>query len=328
MTERGWGWTASKIRQTQLTVWIASQLPGSGLVAAQDFSVASFYAALPDQSVNNREVVVSDLEALKRARLINFQAPFGGIEHIHVQATQGGRDQAEAWRQVRTNPRLRKQACRDALVSWLHGEDSSELHLPVVERMLTDPRHGLFFAEPFSGTDVDEASAWLERNGLVKGPKVDGRLGPVRAYLLDAGITCAEDFDADTDNYMKAQKNTPGSAHTIYISGDNHGQVAAGDNAHQVQNISRPEDLRLLTAGIAEIVRAFAPDYADESAKEAEAAQAAITARGVDVPALERFRDWAVGALRTGASNAVVAAVSSSTTFLIIEAGRLAAHIL
>jgi hypothetical protein len=332
MTERGWGWPVSKIRQARLVEWLVSEVADKDSVAGWDMSVESFYEAQlldqPDHAVY--ETAIDDLKALKRDSLVEFQQSTGGLRALHVQATQRARDQVEQWRDIRANMRLRRAACRDALVDWLYGQDAvtDMPPFPVIDRVLADDRHGLWFAAPFAVRDLDEASAWLERHRLIKGPKVGGRSGPVRAYLTDAGVSCAADFDCRTDAYVDAQRRALRSGPTVNIHGGNSGPFqVAGNNSHLVQNIGvSADDLRLLTAGIAEIVRTFVPDATEDSHKQEDAALAAITAVSVDEPALRRFRDWAVTTMQTGANNAVVAAISSSTTFLLIEAGRLAAH--
>jgi hypothetical protein len=86
------------------------------------------------------------------------------------------------------------------------------------------------------------------------------------------------------------------------------------------------EQLRLLITGIAEIVRSYVLDASD--AHEAErAALAAVSERGVDKTALQRFRDWTLSTLRAGSTSAAVAALSSATATLLIEAGHLASHL-
>ena len=333
MTERGWGWPASKIRQARLAEWLVAEVADKDSVSGWDISVEPFYEAhLPGQSDHAVcEIAIDDLKALKRASLVEFQQSLGGLRGLHVQITQGTRDQAEQWRDTRANVRLRRAACRDALVDWLHRQDAvtDMPPFPVVDRMLDDGRHGMWFAAPFTVADLDGASAWLEQQGLIKGPKADQRSGPVRAYLTDAGISCADEFDCRTDAYLNAQRRPSHSGPTVNIHGGNSGPFQlAGDNAHQVQNVgASAETLRLWTAGIAEIVRTFVPDATEDSHKRQDAALAAITAASVDVPALQRFCDWVVTTIQTGANNAVVAAISSSTTFLLIEASRLAPHL-
>jgi hypothetical protein len=332
MTERGWGWTASQVRQVQLVESLVSDVDDKDSVAGWDIPVEPFYRArFPDRSDNAVfEIAIGDLEALKGAGLVEFQQSLGGLRAVHVQVTGRARDQVEEWREIRASTRLRRTACREALVDWLYGRDAvtDMPPFPAVDDMLADPRHGLWFAEPFARADVDAASAWLERQALIKGPKADQRSGPIRAYLTDAGVSCAADFDCRTDAYIEALRRVPSSGPTVNIHGGNNGPFqVAGNDAHQVQNIgASADDLRLLIAGIAEFVRTFVPDAAEDSVKQQDAAIAAITAVSVDESALQRFRDWAVTTAQTGVNTALVALVSSATTFLLMEAARLAMH--
>jgi hypothetical protein len=332
MAERGWGWTASQVRQTQLVESLVSDVDDKDSVASWDIPVEPFYRALfPDQSDDAvYEIAMGDLNALKRARLVEFQQPIGGLRAVGVQVTARARDQVDEWREIRVNRRLRRTACREALVDWLYAQDAvtDMPPFPVVDDVLADPRRGLWFAAPFTQTDVDEASAWLERHGLLGGPKAYQRSGPIRAYLTDAGVSCAADFDGRTDAYIDAQRRALSSGPTVNIHGGNSGSFqVAGNGAHQVQNIgASADDLRLLIAGIAEFVRTFVPNAAEDSVKQQDAAMTAISAVGVDEPALQRFRDWAVTTAQTGVNNALVAVVSSATTFLLMEAARLAMH--
>jgi hypothetical protein len=56
-------------------------------------------------------------------------------------------------------------------------------------------------------------------------------------------------------------------------------------------------------------------------------ALAAVSEQHVDRTALQRFKDWTISTVRAGATSASVAVVSSATTTLLIEAGRLANHL-
>ncbi len=141
--------------------------------------------------------------------------------------------------------------------------------------------------------------------------------------LTDAGVACAEDFSSGTSAYLDKQDyGAPGP--TVHI-GVTRGPVqVAGDSARQVQNLGpRPDDLRQLIAGITGMMHALVPDVRLEE----QAALAAIGDDGVDRSALEQFRDWTVSTLRAGATSAAVAAGTSATTTLLIEAGHLASHL-
>ena len=290
--------------------------------------VKPFYDSLPDQAMNGDHIARGDLDALGRRGLVDMAAGLGGMESLDALPTDAAHAWVEKLHATRTNRQLRRAACRDAMVDWLYSRDAvSSQVLPARDEMLDDPDRGLWFARPFSEVDLDEAAAWLHRQGLVEGNTIDQAEGPVRLYLTDPGIQCAEDFASDTRSYTDKQRQSPTHGPTVNIQTNSGPFQVAGDHAHQVQNIgAHPDDLRLLISGITEIVRAFAPDIHDADEAE-QAALAAVSERAVDQPALKRFRNWVLSSLQTGTTDAVVAAVSSSTTVLLMEAARLASHL-
>jgi hypothetical protein len=155
---------------------------------------------------------------------------------------------------------------------------------------------------------------------------VEEAQGPVVLYLTDTGVKCAEDFGSDTAAYIERQQyGAPGRTVSFgTISGP---VQIAGDNARQVQNTgASANDLRVMIAGITQIVRALVPDASDADQEE-QLALAALSARHVDASALQRFKNWVVSTARAGATDAAVAVVSSASTTLLIEAGHLASHL-
>jgi hypothetical protein len=224
---------------------------------------------------------------------------------------------------------LRKAACRDALVAWLYEKDAVSASMqPVVDQMADDPHHGVWHGQAFTIEEIDAAAGWLERQGMIKGPRVDGRDGPVRAYLLDFGATCVEEYGSDTDKYTKAQRHPAAQGPTVNISGGNSGHFqVAGDDAQQVQNIGASvEQIRSLMSGIAEIIRLTVPDYADDAGKT-EIALGAVSSQHVDQSVLRRFCQRARSAASSGASSGVTAVISSATTTLLMQAEHLATQI-
>ncbi len=323
MEGRGWDWPASEIRRAQLVEWVVqrSAEQPDGVYVPLD----SFYRALPDQSMNTYEIALDDVNELERRSLIDLANSFGGVESLAAQSTPDGRAFADDLQAARSDTRRRRSACRDAMVDWLYSREAVNAPGVVRDRMLQD-RRGYFFAEPFTADDLDAAAAWLYRQGLVGGTMTGQTLGPVRLYLTDTGVKCVEDFSSDTGGYLERQQyRTSGPTVTI---GTNSAPIQiAGDYARQIQNIgTSANDLRQLISGIATIVRALVPDVADADAEE-QAALAAVSDRGVDRTALERFRAWTVNTVRAGANAAAVAAVSSATTTLLIEAAKLAGHL-
>jgi hypothetical protein len=317
MDDRGWGWSQTEIRLAQLIDWIGQQ-PADHMI-----SVVDFYDGLADQDMNKWDVAHSDLKELESRSLIKLSVAMGGIGSFHVYQFQGARQAAEELQAARADTRARRQACRDAMVNWLHSRDATQPEdMAVTNDMLADPRRGTWLAAPFAHEDLDRAAAWLYRHGLVDGITIDQAAGPIMLYLTDAGIRCVEGYDSYTGRYVEA-KAEPGSGPTFNF-GTNSGPIqVAGNDAHQVQYVgASPAQIRDLIVGIAEIVRAVVPD-ADGVDDAERNALAAVTEAGVDRSALVRFRDWAVSTVKAGATSGITAAISSATTALLTEASRL-----
>lgn len=314
--------TASEVRQLLLAEWIDRQQPDTY------FSIEEFYNSLADQSANNWDAAHSDLKYLEKRGLIKLSVAMGGIPAMHVGAAQGVHDLAEELRNTRADKRQRKAACRDAMVDWLYSQDATTAAGNLVRNaMLDDPRHGLWWAEPFTARDLDDAAAWLKRNGLVDGPMVEQEEGPVRLYLIDGGVTCVEDFGADTGAYMDAQRRGPKSGPTLHIGTNSAPFMMAGDHAQQTQNIGASvADLQTLITSLAEMVRSQVPGTAEVTAQE-QAALEAITPGKIDTSALKRFGEWVVSTVQAGASAAMVPMVSAAVTQMIEEAARIAGHL-
>jgi hypothetical protein len=319
MDRRGWGWSASEIRQARLAEWLAQQ-PAESFV-----SVTEFYDGLEDQRMNTWDVAHGDLKVFERQSLINLSAALGGMPGLQVLVGSGLRDMVEDWRSKRANRGMRRTACRDAMVSWLYSLDAiNAVKAPSTQAMVDDIRHGIWFAEPFTDDDLDTAAGWLHRNGLVDGIMIAEADGPVKLWLTDAGMSCAEQFESDTSGCIRARQR-PNAGPTVNISGGNSGSFqVAGDYAHQEQHVSTSGDgLRQLITSVADLVATVAPDAADDVAREKAAALAAVRDGTVNKPALKRFADWALSVVGTGTTAALVPAVTAATNELLKEASRL-----
>ena len=161
---------------------------------------------------------------------------------------------------------------------------------------------------------------------MVDGITVDAAEGPVRLYLTDAGVKCAEDFGSDTKSYTNAQR-LPGSGPTVNIGSNSGPFQVAGDHAQQVQHIgASAEQLRTMITGIAELVTNLVPGAADV-AEQREAALAAARDGAVDVSIVRRFANWALATVGKRASAALVPVITSATNDMVQEAIRLAGHL-
>lgn len=333
MNTDGLGWTASQIRQALLLEWIIPQQTASNYVP-----VRPFYDALADQSANADETAWADLQHLGQLGLLDLSAlGIGGIEGWDVRVTAEGRNLAEQRQTARADRSRRRAACRMGMLDWLYQQDAvSEFNPPARKRMLDSPAHGFWHGQPFTDepftddNDLDYAAAWLFRNGYVKGSTVDEARGPVQLYLTDQGLTCAERYDSDVDRYAQAQQQQGqggGSVVNYSFGGANYGQVA-GHQAHQEQHNTTgasAEELRNLIAAVAELVRTAAPQESGLDAWQA-AALAAARDGAVDKSALQRFGEWAISIVKQGVNAALVPAVTSTVTTMMLEAGKLTGH--
>jgi hypothetical protein len=325
MNEKGWGWSASEIRQVHLIEWLAQHPENPGVMV----SVEEFYRDLPDQAENTWDTAHGDLRLLEERGLIDLFPAMGGIRALHVRIKSGCRDLAAEVRRERQNKGQRRTAARDAIVDWLHALDAIAAgpEMPATEAMLQDPQHGIWFGQPFTPADVDQAAAWLHRQDLVDGPTIGEAEGPIQLHLTDEGVRCAEDFKADTVGYMAAKRQTPASRPGLTI-GTNSGPVQfAGDYANQVQNIGASADeLRKLISSLADTVRQFAPEA--EGVDEAEQeALAAARPGAVDRSGLQRFAAWAISVFQSGTTAALVPMVTAATNQMLTEAAHIAGHL-
>lgn len=103
--------------------------------------VKPFYDAQPEHDALTIRVVHDELRELEQRSLIDLAAGMGGIEAFDALATAQGRRLAEELQARRADKRLRKVACRDAMVDWLYARDAtSSLTQPARDEMLADPR--------------------------------------------------------------------------------------------------------------------------------------------------------------------------------------------
>ena len=231
MEDRGWGWTATQIRQARFIEWLVPQSSSAAYVP-----VKPFYDAQPDKDALTIAVVHDELRELDQRSLIDFAVGLGGIDEYDALATARGRRSAEELQSRQADRRQRKEACRDAMIDWLYAQDAvSPLMQPARDQMIDDPRWGTWLAEPFSAGDLDAAAAWLHRQHLVDGMTVDECDGSVRLYLTDPGVACAEQFGSDTARYVAAQSAAPEAGpNTVTIHGLASGLVVGSHGVTQL----------------------------------------------------------------------------------------------
>lgn len=322
MDGRGWGWTASDIRQVRLIEWLAEHSAGHANVFVD---VKEFYDGLTDQNENRFEIACADMKRLEDQRLIAQASGLGGIESMAAMLTPHGHEWLDRLRLRRLDKVQRRTACRDAMIGWLYSADATnDAVVPVRGLMLEAARYGIWLAEPFSASDLADASAWLLSNGLVAGVTIDQDPGPIRLHLTSAGVACAEQFDSHADRYLVSRWAAPTGGPTVHIGSNSGPLQVAGDHARQVQTVGATADeIRQLIAGIAEVVRMLVPDALEAEAEEAAALSAAGTPGATNKGAIERFGTWAIATVKSGATSGAVAVISSAVTTLLTHLAHL-----
>lgn len=222
----------------------------------------------------------------------------------------------------------RQWACRSALVGWLFDVDAVES----MTRSKTWEEFSVGARSEHNGTEftdeeVDRAAAWLHRHKLLDGVTVAELDGPVRSYLTDRGLHCAERFDSDVRRYLDAmdQPQQPSSGPTINVNATNV-QVATGARSHQLMTVSQTSDqLVLVIQGIVEMLQAFGVAAGRETDLTAvqQTAVADVTSDDPDGEGVRRFYDWVIECVNQGGTAAAVAAVTAASNGLLQDAEAL-----
>jgi hypothetical protein len=305
----------------RLLDWIANNQEPSQCVP-----VIGFYG---DTGDINR--AFADLTELENAGLVNFTKTLGSLAAVQARITSAGRAKVGEWKELRGNRSLRQWACRSALINWLYKVNAvgSPRKQQPWAGFLTDAG-SLYYGFQFTLSDIDDASGWLKRNRLIGGVDTAQTYGPVKAYLTDAGESCADDFNGDVRAYRDAMSQTsPGNSVSFTVGGNlNAGQmqVAGGDGAPQtISVIQTAEGLALAVQGIADIVKALGYAAGRENELD-ELAADAVAQLNSDTPALgiiRRFADWTKDCAAEGGNAAVIAAFTLATSGLMQHAEHL-----
>ncbi|MEU5282382.1 hypothetical protein AB0G87_39105 [Streptomyces asoensis] len=139
----------------------------------------------------------------------------------YAQLTDHGLAEMEERLRRRSSPALRSAAARKALLTWLWHRKRDGTDFPVVDNVL-EAYDSVIEGDRLTPTEVDRAAAYLESKELIKGVKVSGREGPVRAEITTEGMDCVEHYDSDISAYER--RNSSGTTFNI---GENTGNIAA-----------------------------------------------------------------------------------------------------
>lgn len=266
-----WRLTEHETRIFRLLVWLVDQDKGNSII-----DVGPFYDD-DETRANQARDDVHDLEDRGFVRPV-----FGGggsLETISALVEPAGRSTAGKLRQEWRHQPARRGACRSALVAWLYEIDATETPdnaVPWDDFQATE--HGSFYGDPFTEDDVDRAAGWLQRRSLIDGTNVAERQGPVTGYLMDRGVTCAEQYGCDVNAFVHAADMEPRVGATFNVNGQNV-QVATGSQSQQTISIGQTaQDLAVALRGLTEMVQQLGfANGSDELDRLTEEAVADIT---------------------------------------------------
>ncbi len=304
-------------RQLRLLVWLADQ--GDGIYPLDEVYAGDEEAALARRDVN----------ALGAPGLVRPSLGGGpSLGAVQASITPAGRARAGEVKARQQDRSGRQWACRSALVSWLFDVDAVEsmTSSKIWEEFFLNDR-STYYGDKFTDEEVDRAAAWLYRNGLIDGVTVAEFDGPVRSYLTNKGVRCAERFDSDVRRYLDAmeQPRQPQGGPTFNVNATNV-QVATGDQSQQTMTVSQTSDqLVLVIQGIVEMLQALGltAGHEAELAEVQEAAVADVTSDVPDGEAVRRFCDWVIDCVKEGGTAAAVAAVTAASNGLLHDAEAL-----
>jgi hypothetical protein len=200
---------------------------------------------------------------------------------------------------------LHLSECRSALLKWLWHQKRQQdpgKPMPNVMDVLLDDSFSVDQGVRFTRDEVDRASEYLERHGLIKGGgRVDEVTGPVLAQITSAGEDCVEGCGGDVGTYIRRRDNGSVEFHIA----TNNGNIAA-NSAGVTQNAAKPADIdsaQILAA--VSLIRQLAPaltsDAVEQQALLAQTSelQVAAEAPAPDRVEVRRITDGVVSTIRS-----------------------------
>lgn len=305
MVVPAWRLPEDEARRVRLLVHLSNDARDGGIA-----SVSEFY--MGDEALAEQARV--DVFTLVDLGMVEPVMDGGGsLDGINAVVHGAAHSRAALYKQMWAERGQRRWAAREALLTWLYDQGAESAAGAMSWERIFTSTFGFFHGDPFTLVELDEAAGWLERKGLIGGPRVEERVGPVLAHLTDEGLTCAEDFQGDVAIYDARRNSTAPVAPSITVSGHNV-QYASGDRSSQVINVGMtPEQIVLTIQGLGELLRKIGLGLDDEdlAAAEQEALADLASEHPTGKPArrfLKRFGKVAEGAATPALAQGLIAA--------------------
>ncbi|WP_405622378.1 hypothetical protein [Streptomyces sp. NBC_01508] len=151
--------------------------------------------------------------------------------------TPYGLDLVEESLKRRASPVARSKAARQSLLRWLWAQKDQSVHFPIIDGFV-GTLEATFEGDELTLEEVDRAAGYLSDKGLIKGTKVMGRMGPVRAEITAEGQDCVENYDGDPS--AQDRRGLVGATYNTYLP--NAQGVIVGEQQNFTQNNSSGVD--------------------------------------------------------------------------------------
>ncbi|MFD9097853.1 hypothetical protein [Streptomyces collinus] len=151
--------------------------------------------------------------------------------------TPYGLDLVEERRKRRDSPVARSKAARQSLLRWLWEQKDQGFHFPITDSFVGTP-DAIFEGSELTLDEIDRAASYLSDKGLIKGTKVSGRQGPVRAEITAEGQDCVENYGGDPS--AQDRRGAAGTTYNTYLP--NAQGVIVGEQQNFTQNNSTGVD--------------------------------------------------------------------------------------
>lgn len=238
----GWSNDPTELVVDQFMLWSTSQPSG------QPLNAWTFQEHLPGYLQERVDDAISRLVTSGLAQ--RLERSLSGKDK-DLLMTDAGKAEESRRAAVRSNPRRRNIACREALLDWLYGAE----HMPVTKDFVGDVR-AHFHGDPLSELEVSAAARYLKDDGRIKGIETAQSDGPIRIEINSRGREIVERHDG---RLFKASE--PQSVHYGNTFHAPVGQVAQGWNFTQVQNVGLdPAELARAIAAVREAIAGLQTD--------------------------------------------------------------------
>lgn len=226
-SSRGWTSDWTEVQQAQFLVWLQ-----------QDDHTGEHLQAFVEQQERglDQRALQEIVNRCKAEGLIHEEAVLAGIEYSSAFLTDVGSRRVQTILANRRKRRLRRAACREAILDWLDSVDDGPTPTDV-HAIFGDPR-ALFEGNPFTFDELESAGQYLRERGLITGIPIAERAAPLQPALTSEGRDCIDHYDGNVSAVTAwGQPATRSGGPTFEQNiGTVYGQAAQGHHVEQTQH--------------------------------------------------------------------------------------------